>query len=243
MGKKLLLLFLLVTFSAQTQVKIEHNDLFSEVIRLNVKKYTRNSQMAYAYRDFERAEFLYDSLINNVIKGSYLDNFEVRKLSGRKIELYKFKKPTFLITYSSWCVPADGEIPSLNKIAKKYSKQVDFVVLFWDNRTNAKKASRKYSRKVNIVYVDETENTNNHIVERMKHSLGLPTSFLIDKEKRIKAVGRGATQVYSQDSQISPQESIYKYFLNGVSTLTTLKDEDRVLLNSLESSGILGQSD
>lgn len=242
MGKKLLLLFFLITISAQSQIKIEHDILFSEAIRLNVKKYTRNSQIAYTYHDFERAEFLYDSLVNNVIKGSYLDNFEVRKLSGRKIELYKFKKPTFLITYSSWCTPTEGEVPTLNKIAKKYFKQIDFVVLFWDNRQNAKQAAKKYSRKINIIYVDETENTNNYIVERMKHSLGLPTSFLIDKDKRIKSVQRGATQFYNQDNQVSP-ELIYKYFLNGVSTLTTLKNEDIILLNSLQSAENLGQLD
>ena len=96
MGRKLLYLFLLLTFSAQSQ--IEQGSLFSEAIGKNIKRYTKNSQNAYANQDFERAEFLFDSLINNVVNGSYLDNFKVRKLSGKKIELYKFEKPVYLMT-------------------------------------------------------------------------------------------------------------------------------------------------
>ena len=164
-----------------------------------------------------------------MVIGSYLDNFTVRKLSRRQIDLYRFKKPIFLITYSSWCVPAEGEIPALNAIAKNYHKDIDLVVLFWDTRVNAKKATKKYSRKVNIIYVDETENTNNYIVERMKHSLGLPTSFLIDKDKRIKAVQRGATQFYNPNNE-SSAELIYNYFLKSVAILTDLKESDRILL-------------
>lgn len=235
MGKKLFPLFIFLAVSAYSQVEMEQNTLFSEAIRLNIKKYTRNSQTAYAYQDFERAEFLYDSLINNVVKGSYLDNFQVKKLSGRKIELYRFKKPILLITYSSWCVPAEGEIPALNRVANKYYKDIDFVVLFWDTRINAKKSARKFSRKINLIYVDEMENTNNYIVGKMKHSLGLPTSFVIDKNKRILAVRRGATQFYSQNIQDSP-ESIYNYFLKGISLLTHLNEEDKNFLKSQEAN-------
>ena len=231
MGKRLLPFFLLLVISAQSQVEPDDSTLFSEAIRLNIRKYTQKSQDAYAYRDFERAEFLYDSLVQNVVIGSLLDNFNVRKLSGRRIELYRFKKPIFLITYSSWCVPAQGEIPALNAIAKEYSKQIDFVVLFWDTRINAKKSAKKYSGKINIIYVDEKENTNNYIVGKMKHSLGLPTSFLIDKDKRIQSVRRGATQFYEQNIQDSP-EAIYNYFKEGAKLLTQVGKMDKSSLSN-----------
>ncbi len=141
MGRKLLYLFLLITITAQSQ--IEQSSLFSEAIGKNIKKYVKNSQNAYADQDFERAEFLFDSLINNVVNGSYLDNFKVRKLSGKKIELYKFEKPVFLMTYASWCTPGVGEIPALNEIAEKYYKDIDFVVLFWDSKENVRKSTRR----------------------------------------------------------------------------------------------------
>jgi thiol-disulfide isomerase/thioredoxin len=223
MGRKLLYLFLLVTFAAQSQ--IEQHTLFSEAIGENIKKYTKNSQKAYAAQDFERAEFLFDSLINNVVNGSYLDNFKVRKRSGRKIELYKFEKPIFLMTYASWCTPGVGEIPALNEIAKKYHDDIDFVVLFWDSKKNVRKATRKYSNKINILYVDEKENTNNHVVEVMKHSLGFPTSFFMDENKKIVDVRRGVLHPYNEEYSIS-YELNYNSFLNGISLLKNLSDED-----------------
>lgn len=224
MGKKLLFLFFLATFSIQSQIDLDQGVLFSEAIGLNIKKYTHNSQQAYALQDFERAEFLFDSLVDNVVTGSYLDNFKVRKLSGRKIGLSRFKKPIFLITYSSWCMPGVGEIPALNEIAKKYHKDIDFVVLFWDSKKNTRKSARNYSNKINIVYVDEMENVDNYIVERMKHSLGLPTSFLIDQNKRIVAVRRGAQHFYHEQYDVS-FELNYSSYLAGTSLLTGHNEE------------------
>ena len=224
MGRKLLYLFLWVSFSAQSQ--IGQGDYFSEAIGKNIRKYTKNSQKAYAEEDFERAEFLFDSLINNVINGSYLDNFKVRKLSGRKIELYTFEKPIFLMTYASWCTPGVGEIPALNEIAEKYYKDIDFVVLFWDSKENVRKSTRDYSKRINIIYVDEKENTNDHIVEIMKHSLGFPTSFFIDENKRIVDVRRGVLHPYNEKYEIS-FELNYNSFLNGISLLKNLGYEDK----------------
>lgn len=232
MGRKLLYLFLLVSFIAQSQ--IEQGTLFSEAIGKNIKKYTKNSQMAYAVHDFERAEFLFDSLINNVVNGSILDNFKVRKLSGRNISLYKYKKPIFLMTYASWCTPGVGEIPALNSVADKNYKEVDFVVLFWDTKKNVRKSTREYSNKINIIYVDETENNSEHIVEIMKHSLGFPTSFFIDENKRIIDVRRGALHPYNEKYEVS-FELNYNSFLNGISLLKNLGDDDEIHLVSKQN--------
>ncbi len=224
MGRNLLYLFLLLSISAQSQ--IEHGIPFSEAIGKNIKKYTKKSQKAYAEEDFEYAEFLFDSLINNVVNGSYLDNFKVRRVSGKKITLYKFEKPIFLMTYASWCTPGVGEIPALNEIAQKHHKDIDFVVLFWDSKENVRKTSHAYSKKINIVYVDEQENTNDHIVEIMKHSLGFPTSFFINENKQILDVRRGVLHPYKEKYEIS-FELNYSSFLNGISLLKNLGDEDK----------------
>ncbi|MGO3182102.1 MAG: TlpA family protein disulfide reductase [Aequorivita sp.] len=141
MGKKLLYLIFFLTLTAQSQ--IEQGTLFSEAIGNNIKKYTKNSQKAYTEHNFERAEFLFDSLINNVVNGSRLDNFKVKKRSGREIDLYKFKKPIFLMTYASWCTPGVGEIPALNEIAKAHYKEIDFVILFWDTKKKRTKILKR----------------------------------------------------------------------------------------------------
>ena len=215
MGKKLLYLILLISFTAQSQI-IEQGYSFSEAIGKNIKKYRQKSQQAYAEKDFDRAEFLFDSLINNVVNGSYLDNFKVKKATGGKVELNDFKKPVFLMTYASWCTPGVGEIPALNEVADKYHDEIDFVVLFWDSKKKVKKIARHYSSKFTILYVDEKENTNDHIVETMKHSLGFPTTFFIDENKQIVDVRRGVLHPYNED---------YNAFLNGLSLLMNLQND------------------
>ncbi len=223
MGRKLLYLFLLISFSALSQ-NIEPELLFSKVIGENIKKYTINSQQAYLNNDLERADFLFDSLINHVVNGSYLDNFNVKKISGRKTELNDFEKPIFLMTYASWCTPGSGKIPALNDIAKKYHKEIDFVILFWDSKDKVKKASRDYNKHISIVYVDEKENKNDHLVETLKHSLGFPTSFFIDKNKMIVDVRRGVLHHYDEKYSIS-FELNYKSFLNGISLLKNINND------------------
>jgi thiol-disulfide isomerase/thioredoxin len=220
MVKKLLLLILLFSFTVQSQT-IEPNTLFSSVIGKNIKQYRQKSKLAYAKGDIERAEFLFDSLIKNVVNNSYLDNFKVKKLSGRKVELYDFEKPMYLLTYASWCTPGVGEIPALNEVAEKYYKDIDFVILFWDSKAKARKKARKYSSKFTVLYVDEKENTNDHIVETMKHSLGFPTTFFMDKNKKIVDVRRGASHRYNEEFNVSYNLN-YNAFLNGISLLKNI---------------------
>lgn len=227
MGSKLLYLFLFLTLTAQSQV--EQEMLFSEAIGKNIKKYKINSQNAYQEQDFVRAEFLFDSLINNVINGSTLDNFKVNKLSGKKTKLYKFKKPIFLMSYASWCVPGVGEIPALNEVAEAHYKAIDFVILFWDSKESVRKSAMEYSQKIKIVYVDEMENRNNHIVEVMKHSLGFPTFFFINENKRIVDVRRGVIHPYNEKYQVS-FELNYNSFLNGISLLKNDNQENNAVI-------------
>ena len=227
MGRKLLYLFLLISFSALSQ-NIEPRNLFSKVISENIKAYRVNSQDAYLDNDFERAEFLFDSLINNVVNGSYLDNFKVRKLSGRKIELNNFKRPIFLMTYASWCTPGSGEIPALNDIALKYHKEIDFVVLYWDSKSKVKKATKEYNRHITIVYVDEMDNKHDHIVETLKHSLGFPTSFFIDEDKMIVDVRRGVLHPFNEEYSIS-FELNYNSFYKGISLLKNINSENPII--------------
>ncbi len=220
MGRKLLYLTLLVSFFAQSQT-IEPKSLFSDVIGRNIKTYTHKSQQAYIDEDYERAGFLFDSLINNVINGSYLDNFKVKKLSGKKAELYDFEKPVFLMTYASWCTPGIGEIPALNKIVEKYHNEIDFVILFWDSKNEVKKSVRDYSSKITILYVDEKDNRHDHVIETMKHSLGFPTSFFIDENKKIVDVRRSVLHPYNEKYTVSFDMN-YAYFKNGISLLKNL---------------------
>jgi len=217
MVKKLLFFILLFSFSSQSQ-NIERENLFSYKIEKNIHIYVEKSNKAYRDQDFKEAEALFEYFINQVVNNSYMDNFKVKKLSGRTIELYDFEKPIFLMTYASWCTPGVGEIPALNEIVQENYKNIDFVILFWDSKENVKKVARDYDSKINLLYVDETENKHNYVIETMKHSLGFPTSFFIDENKKIIDVRRGVLHPYNEEYAIS-YELNYNAFLNGISLL------------------------
>ena len=71
---------------------------FSQVIGKNIRSYRLASREARYAKDDDRLQFLFDSLVDHVVVGSYLDNFKVRKFGGRRIDLNYFKKPMYLIT-------------------------------------------------------------------------------------------------------------------------------------------------
>lgn len=229
MGKKLLLLLLLISISSYSQdgEKIP----FSQAVQSNINEYIKKTETAFEFQNFKRAEFLFDSIINHVVKGSYLDNFEVNKRNGKRTQLHQFEKPMVLLTASSWCVPGIGEIPALNAIAKKYHKDIDFVVLFWDNKKKTRKASKEYSRNIHIVYVDEIDNKSDNIVKTMKHSFGIPTTFLIDENKRIIDIRRGVIHGYHEEFDVSYKGN-YNSFLSGVSSLQdSLEDNEGMAID------------
>ena len=91
--------------------------LFSEALSEHFPKYEQKASAAYRYRDFDRAQFLYDSLVQYGLKGSYMDNFRFMRLNNKPVNLYDHEKPVYLITYSSWYITTKGEIPALNQLA------------------------------------------------------------------------------------------------------------------------------
>jgi hypothetical protein len=226
MGKNLLILFLLVYTVAFSQEDTP-KQLFSEVIGMNIKKYKKQANYAYRKEYFDHAQFLFDSLVDHVIKDSYMDNFKVRKINGRNIEMYQFKKPVYLITTAFWVATSSGEIPALNTIADTYHDQVDIVVLFWGPKDAIAKLKKHYSRNISLLYVDELENTNDFAIRTMKHSLGFPTTFIMDESKRILDVRRNMNHYYEKDYTTSYNEH-YQTFMNGLS-LIIKKDKSQEL--------------
>ena len=65
------------------------------------------------------------------------------------------------------------------------------------------------------MYVDELYNKDAFVVSRLKHTLGLPTTFLIDSNKKILDIRRGESHPYA----IGLQESMdinYNSIFDGI---------------------------
>lgn len=147
-----------------------------------------------------------------------MDNFKVKNLKQKPVSLDEFTKPVYLTTNASWIVPTEGEIPALNKLAEKYGDQVDFVILFWDNHSTTKDLAKKYHKNVKILYVDESKNNSPYVIKMMKHSLGLPTTFLLNKDKNIIDIRRKVSHAFGIEFEKSFDLN-YNSFTSAISLL------------------------
>lgn len=234
-AKRLLIFFLILytTVQAQDDDPFNESHLFSMLIELNIREYNHKAEVAFLNHDLERVESLFDSIVEKVVVGSYIDNFNVTRYRRKKTKLHDFNKPIFLITYSDWYPFAPGEIAALNQIAAIYAKQVDFLVLFFEPYGKVQKYSKKFSRKINLLYADEKTNKYSGIIKSMKHSFGVPTVFYIDENKKFVDVGRMPAHHFQEEFEPS-FNSKYSFFLEGVKQLIRTSDNTSSILTEKE---------
>ncbi|WP_127844788.1 TlpA family protein disulfide reductase [Psychroflexus aestuariivivens] len=197
MKNYILIVFVLHSFifHSQSDSETERKTYFSEMIATYQPRYQKKAKIARNLGNRQLTEELLDTLINQKLIGSYMDNFNVDCLASRNCCLNDYKKPIYLITYASWCIPSKGEIPAINDFIKNHHKNIDFVLLLWDEKREVIKFSRQFHRKMDVVYVNELKNRDAYTVRMLKHSLGFPTTFLIGSDKKILEI-RKNTQIH-----------------------------------------------
>ncbi|WGK64170.1 TlpA family protein disulfide reductase [Croceiramulus getboli] len=187
------LLCILILFTGLSGNSQETKPLFSEAIAQNLPAYNAEADQLLRQGDMEGVKALFQSFVDQQLEGSVMDDFKVEGLSQDIHSLGEFSKPVFLLTYSAWCIPSKGEIPALNRLAEEYGDDIDFVVLYWDNRKMVKKEAKQFSEKINIIYVDEQKNNGFATIKNLKHALGLPLNFVMNSDKEILHIGRRLT--------------------------------------------------
>ncbi|MDR5590055.1 TlpA disulfide reductase family protein [Christiangramia sp. SM2212] len=207
--RKLLLVFLFIgptVFSQQEN--LQEKSFFTQKLYMHLSDYNRKADLAYRFNDYEKGQELFETFTSEHLEGSYMDNFKFQSLQKKKeVNLYDYKKPVFLITYASWCIPSKGEVPALNELAAEYKDQIDFVILFWDKKDKVKELSEKFSSDISIVYVDESKNNGAYVVRQLKHSLGLPTCFLLNENKKIMDIRRSVFPPMQTEEETAYREN------------------------------------
>jgi hypothetical protein len=182
----------------------EPKTYFEYEISKHLKAYKKTSEMAIQNGNFERADFLFDSLVDNHLKFSYISELSLKKVNGGSLLTSDIDNAFLLITKSAWEQIDDKEIEAINKMAKMYKGQIDIVVLFWTSRLIAKNRSSDFNSYVTVTYVDERENNANHIIKPYKHSFGAPTCFFISEDKQLLNIDRKFTfKLNRDDAQIA----------------------------------------
>ena len=224
-----LLISLLFIFSANCQ---ENKNSFTYVIKSNIKKYNLESNQAFENNDSEKGQILFDSLVSNHLIGTDFEDYTLKGFERRKVKLSSFKKPLFILTYASWCIPSKGEIPALNKLAQKYAKDVQFVMLFWDKKHNVKKIARKFSHNITVCYANESYKNDASIVANLKHTLGFPTSYFLDQNLKVINIKRAGAQPDHKSSYVKAYTMNYNNFREGLGSLLIEKNISKEQLST-----------
>ncbi|RZJ29923.1 MAG: redoxin domain-containing protein [Flavobacterium sp.] len=191
---RLILLGLLIVSRSISAYGQDETVYFSDAIKTHLQKYNNQSDAEYEKGDTAKGQALFDSLVQNYLVGSRFNDFSFKSVDNRKVRLSKIKKPVFIITYASWCVLGKGEVPALNKLARKYAKNIRFIVLFWDKKSEAKKIGRKFSGNITVCYANESYRNDGRIVATLKHTLGFPVSYFLNSNLDVVDIKRGGVQ-------------------------------------------------
>jgi thiol-disulfide isomerase/thioredoxin len=210
MSKKILYILLLLSISnTYCQDSIVY---FSDALESNINQYIKASNHAFEKKDFIEGKRLFDSLVQHKLVGTLFDDFSLKGYNTKNVKSNKINKPIFLITYSSWCVINKGDAPALNKLAKEYAKDVQIIILFWDKKSDIKKIANQFNNEIKICYANETYINDFSIIARLKHTLGFPTSFFIDENKKVINISRIPNQYKPKTSFTKALEISYLKF-------------------------------
>lgn len=215
------LIGLIFTFTGNSQ---ENTGNFAKALKSHIKKYNIECDLAFANKDTEKGQILFDSLVSNYLRGTTFEDYTLKSFGKRKLKLSNFHKPIFILTYASWCIPSKGEIPALNKLAQKYAKDVQFVILFWDKKHNVKKIARKFNHNISVCYAHESYKNDANIVANLKHTLGFPTSYFLDDNLKVINIKRGGAQPDNKSTYVKAYTLNYNSFREGLSSLLLEKD-------------------
>lgn len=201
---------------------------FPDALRIHLGKYNNKIDKAFEEKDIERTQIMFDSLVENHLKGTKFEDYTLKTFERKKVTLSSFQLPVFLLTYASWCVPSQGEFQALNKLAQKYSKEVKFVILFWDKRSDLKNIAKSFNHNIVVCYANEEYKNDAPIVAHLKHSFGLPTSYFLNQDLSVVTVKRGGAHPQLNSSYVNAYSMNYKTYKDGLRSILleqTLKQE------------------
>lgn len=224
------LLVILVFLQVMLSFGQDEPVLFSDALRVNFSKYISQSNKAYRQGDFERGQYLFDSLVQNQLIGSKFDNYTLKRVSDRKLKINKVKKPIFLITYAAWCVPSKGEFLALNRLAKEYHNEVEFIVIVWGKKKEVKKYSSKLSSHIEVCYAHKNFKSDNEMVENLRETLGFPTCYLMDSYLQVVDIKRGSTSIPLHTPTKKALEINYNIFKERLALITEFKESKGSIL-------------
>ena len=125
--------------------------------------------------------------------------FVLEDLAGRKVDLRQYRGKVVLLNFwATWCGPCRVELPAFQVWQKRYGGdglQI-LAVSMDDSDAPVRRTVRKLHLEFPVVMGDA------QLGEAYGGVLGLPVTFLIDREGRISRTVKGAADVTALESQV-----------------------------------------
>jgi len=125
--------------------------------------------------------------------------FSLKNIKGKQVSLESFMgKPILLHFWATWCVPCQEELPALQKLYEQNGGEQFEVVAVNIDRDNPEKVM-KYIKKYNLTFPNLMDPDQS--VRRKYFIRGLPTSYLIDSNGKLRGFVSGARSWAVKDSK------------------------------------------
>jgi len=228
--KNTILLISFLAFSFSIFAQDNEEKAFPVAVKENIKKYNTACNSAYEKGDIEKGQFLFDTLVSNQLVGTKFEDYTLRKASGGKLKLSSIKKPILIQTYTSWCILNKGEIPALNKLAKKYAKDLKIVVVFWDKKQSMKAIANQFNGNIEVCYANENYNNDGEVVAVLKYAIGYLSSYYLDQNLKVVSIKKGAPPQIPKKTHIKEAIQInFDNYNEGLVNLLLKSGKDRIV--------------
>ena len=126
-------------------------------------------------------------------------DFVVKNLKGQDVKLSDFKGKVVLLNFwATWCGACREEMASMQNLYSSLGKEGLEVLAVSIDRWNEDRI-QKYVTKNNLTFPVLLD--QNQKIRKKYHVMGLPTSYLIDGEGKIRGYASGSRTWDSADSQ------------------------------------------
>ncbi len=129
------------------------------------------------------------------VDGPFAPEVKIFNEKEEAVFLDQFEGKTILISFwATWCGPCSEELPSLDVLQKDFRK-LPFEIISVSEDFNGIEIAKKYFKQNEIRHLKLYYDHKNMLFSSMS-VVGLPTSFLIDQDGRIKIIFKGNTKWY-----------------------------------------------
>ena len=160
------------------------------------------------------------------------NNFNWKNADGKTLSLANFKGKIVLLNFwATWCLPCIRELPSIERLQTKFSKN-DFAVVAISLDRGGKRVANRLLKRLKlrklVLYLDKENKSAKLLGVKF-----MPTTFIFDRKSRELGKLQGGVEWDSKEAV-----ALIKYFINNPTYADPPKRE-LIILSKLQIENLL----